>query len=489
MSDSNRVAVGIVAESTFGTTPATPAFTALRLTRPGLSYTPRTVVSDEARADRQVTDLVLVGAEAAGDLGFELSYGSLDTMIEAAMCSTWVNKPIIVNTVADTEIGQVTDSSDTFTVASGGTAFKAGMLARTTGFTNAGNNLIFRVGSSTGTTIVGPSLSLTDEAAPPLGAQIQAIGFQGASGDIEAKTVGGNQLFSTVLDFTTLGIVAGEWLKVGGTASGDKFAGTAANNDWVRVQSVADHVILLDVVPSGWTADDGSGKTIKVFWGDYIRNGTTKKSYTIERRYLDHSPVDYEYFRGMTFDSIAFEIGTQAIIRGTARLMGKDQTADTSRFSGATDVPAATNSVYNSSSNVGRLGEGGSAVDGPNYVLNASITFANNVRAQPAVGFIGATGVGLGEVTTTGQLSTYFGNLTLANKVINNTASSYDIRFTRADESGHTILIDLPRTKYSNGAVNVPGKNSDVTLPLQFQAIMHPTLGYTNHIQRFAYTE
>ena len=72
----------------------------------------------------------------------------------------------------------LTDSSDTYTVNSGGAAFKTGHLAKAEGFTNAANNQIFRVASSTGTTVVGSSLTLTDETAPPGTAKLQVIGFQ-----------------------------------------------------------------------------------------------------------------------------------------------------------------------------------------------------------------------------------------------------------------------------------------------------------------------
>ena len=70
MSDTNRVQIGLVEEATLGTTPATPAFQALRITNaPSLAFEPNTVVSEEIRSDRQITDLILVGAEAGGEVG------------------------------------------------------------------------------------------------------------------------------------------------------------------------------------------------------------------------------------------------------------------------------------------------------------------------------------------------------------------------------------------------------------------------------------
>ena len=93
--------------------------------------------------------------------------------------------------MVDSEITAVTDSSDTYTVNSGGTAFKAGHLAKAEGFTNAANNRMFKVASSTGTTVVAAGTpALIDEIAPPSTAKLQVIGFERTSGDITATSTG-----------------------------------------------------------------------------------------------------------------------------------------------------------------------------------------------------------------------------------------------------------------------------------------------------------
>lgn len=489
MSNTNRVALGLVPEVTFGTTPATPAFESLRVTSPNLTYTPRTITSNEIRADRQITDLILVGAENAGTIGFEVSFGALDTVIEALLFGTWTNKPSKVNLTADSAITDAGTVANTYAVDANGTNFKLGHLTQASGFTNAANNQVFRVASSTGTTVVGTALGLTAETAPPAGATLRVVGFEGASGDITAVTAGGNGLGSTALDFTTLGIVPGEWLKIGGAAAGQQFTGTAANNGRVRVQSVTATKIFLDVVPAGWAADAGAGKTIRVWMGDYCRNGVVQRSFTIERQYQDHSPVDYEYFRGCEFADGTFQFDTQAIATFSSRVTGKDAVVQTTRFAGATDVAAPTNPVLNTSSNVARIAEGGVVVAGPNYVVNASIALNNNLRQQPAIGALGAVGIGVGEAGVTGRLNTYFGDATIYAKVLANTQTSFDICLVRSDTNGQSIHFDMPAAKFSAGAPAVPGKNQDIFADMQLAAFRHATLGYTLQVQRFHYTE
>jgi hypothetical protein len=125
------------------------------------------------------------GAGGEG-FNFEFSNSHFDDLLVAALLGTRTRIAFKYNNgVADSEITAVTDSSDTYTVNSGGASFKAGHLAKAEGFMNAANNRIFKVASSTGTTVVAAGTpTLTDETAPPGTAKLQVIGFEGASGDI-----------------------------------------------------------------------------------------------------------------------------------------------------------------------------------------------------------------------------------------------------------------------------------------------------------------
>jgi hypothetical protein len=81
-------------------------------------------------------------------------------------------------------------------------------------------------------------------------------------------------------------------------------------------------------------------------------------------------------------------------------------------------------------------------------------------------------------------LNTYFGDLTLYNKLLNNTATSYDLRVGRDNKH---VIIDLPRIKFSSGSPEVSGPDTDIPLNLGFQAMRDPTLGYTIKVQQFHY--
>ena len=84
MSESNRVEIKYVAESTYGTTPTnSTAWQALRFTSHSLSGSPSTVVSKEIRSDRQVSDLILVSQQVGGEIQGEFSCLTYDDLIQA----------------------------------------------------------------------------------------------------------------------------------------------------------------------------------------------------------------------------------------------------------------------------------------------------------------------------------------------------------------------------------------------------------------------
>lgn len=83
------VRVAAVAETTFGTTPATPVFQTLRVTNGGLRTQKATGTSNERQPDRNVRDEFELGQDVVGSYDFELTYGSFDDFFAAVLCSDW----------------------------------------------------------------------------------------------------------------------------------------------------------------------------------------------------------------------------------------------------------------------------------------------------------------------------------------------------------------------------------------------------------------
>ncbi len=481
MTDSNQVQLAYVTEATLGTTPVTPSMKKIRFTGESLVHNITNIQSNEIRTDRMIADLVQTGAVNAGSVNFEFSFPLTRTFfsdhLESTLYNVWTLAPEKFNVTSDSDITDAGTVADTYAVDADGTDFVAGHLVRASAFTESANNQLFKVASSTGTTVVGTSLSLTAETSPPANARLKVVGFQGASADITAET---NSLDSTALDMTTLGLQVGQWLKIGGTAAGDKFA-TAADNDWVRISgTITATSIPLDNLPSSWAADTGTGKTIKVWFGDVLKNGTTQKSFTIEKGFLEQTTPTYEDLLGMVVGGMNLNVAADAIMTGDFSYMGMTSTIDETALD-ATPEAASTEGVLNAVANVGRIAEAGTAVVGPNYMQSLTMALNNNLREKKAIGTLGLIDVGTGSFEVTGNLTAFFGNKNLFEKYLAGTATNVNWRVFKSTKA---VVMTMPNIKFESGTILAQGQNQDVVSELGYRAILDPTTSAMFQIDR-----
>lgn len=162
VSSTNYVDFGYVAESTLGTTPATPTFQRLPITSVGLNDSIDTNQSEVIRSDRQTDDLVVVDSSVAGDCSYELSYAPYKPMLTSLLQSAGV---VTVAVAGATDIAAVNASSEftssTTNFVSAG--ILVGMYVKVAGFTDAANNGVFKV-TSVATGALGVDTTLADEA-------------------------------------------------------------------------------------------------------------------------------------------------------------------------------------------------------------------------------------------------------------------------------------------------------------------------------------
>src|ERR1019366_8489509 len=359
-SDANRSVVRLIEEpsTAFGAVVTTPAFKTLRIKSHGLVYKPLTKITAELASDRNVTDLVRVGVETSGPINMEVAYQSVDDLVRQSMQANWVFTPERDNYgTAGGTISAVSSTLYTFATAPTPTTdqnvgtFLAAMLVYATGFAVAGNNGLKVLTAASATTATAAGLGT--EASPAAAAHLKVVGLQGASADITATAT---TLLSTVLDFTTFGLAQGQWIYIGGTAANTGFV-TAACNGWARISlttAITAQVITLDIVPTGMTTDAGTSKTIQIFYGDYIRNGTTPQSANIEVEYTDLATPEYDVYIGTRW---GFELSAteQNILEFVATMQGTNASNGTSRTAGASTAAAGTNSIMNTSSQISQM--------------------------------------------------------------------------------------------------------------------------------------
>lgn len=479
----NRVQAAVCRETTMGTTPVTPRMRKMRMTGESLAFNPSFVTSDEIRPDRMNVAPILVMKTSGGGVNFELFYPDdnfpASEILRSAFENPWVNTPTFFNDgTADSVVTDAGTVANTYAVVSGGAAVVVGHLVRATGFTNAANNQIFRAASSTATTIVGTALGLTAEAAPPGTAKVKVIGFQGAATDITATASG---LGSTALNFTTLGLAVGQWIKIGATAAGNRFA-TAALNDWLRITAIAANALTCDNLPSGWTTDAGTGKTLIVYFGDQIRNGVTQSSMTIERGFLGQTVPIYIVNTGMSVNTLQTTINSGDKIKCAAAFMGMGGSESTVALSATPDA-VTTGAVMAANANVGRLGENGAQLTSPNWAKNIDFTINNNLREIDSVDSQSPVAVRDGECTVTGKLSCYFGNDTLLAKFYAGTLTSINARVAKNNQA---LIYQFPQVTLNGGGnPSATAKNTDVLSDFTFAASIDPVTGVNVLLDRF----
>ncbi len=472
MSESNRVRLAYVEEASLGVTPASPTLRTARITGESLNFQINNTVSNELRADRMVSDLVQTGAQVSGDVNIELSHpvdnSFLGDMLGAVLFNTWTARPERVGTPA---CGAVS-GANTFGVAST-TGFAARQLIVTSGYSSTQNNGLFRIDTVGAGLQVGGTL--VNEPATPL-SRIKVVGVEAPSGDVTATATG---LAATSLNFTTLGLTVGQFIKLGGATAATRFA-TAANNGWVRITAITATALTLDNRPTGWAAEPTTtGIGLQIFTGDRIANGTTRRSFTIERWFQDLAN-ELVVMRGMVPARLDLTIAAQELVAGQIGFMGLAAAPTTVTLGPA--EPATAVPVLNAVANVGRIAEAGETVAGANFVKRMTLKLDNSLRERQAVGTLGLVDVGYGRVELTGELQTYFGSSALYRKYLSGTETSLSVRL----QAGTRVLvIQLPRVKFEGGRVNASGPNQEVMADLTWRAIRDPATEAVILIDRF----
>lgn len=87
--ESNRAVLRYIAESVWGTTPASGVTKTMRIKSSSIVASKETQMSQELRADRMVPSIIEVGASTGGDVEFELSAGSQDDFFKQFLLSAW----------------------------------------------------------------------------------------------------------------------------------------------------------------------------------------------------------------------------------------------------------------------------------------------------------------------------------------------------------------------------------------------------------------
>lgn len=291
--------------------------------------------------------------------------------------------------------------------------------------------------------------------------------FDEADTDISAAAT--DDSFNSAGSSFATTLTAGQFIYVAGFTE-------AANNGWHQVVSATASKIIVTSALTDEVA--GDSVTIK---SEHLRNGVTRKSFTLEKEYADKTL--FFAYRGMIVNQMSLSFAANAIATGTFSFLGGAATrAGATTGTGAANA-ATTNTPMNGVSNLGNIREAGTVLSGI-YFQSVDMTINNNLRPRDAIANLGHIDIGAGTVSVTGTVNAYLENGDLYDKYIAGTATS--ISFEMTDAGGNRYLVSMPSVKFSAGNPSAGGINTDVVLPLSFQAFKDPTYGNTISIDRVA---
>jgi hypothetical protein len=282
-------------------------------------------------------------------------------------------------------------------------------------------------------------------------------------------------------------------LTAGAATSGSSLFTNLAKGQWVRISgsSIPGQNILVQVsktvTPTAtvltfegtpFTAVTGAGGAAVKVNTFRLTNSTIQPSFSIERKHADIT--QFFNFRGMTANKMSLSFSSGSIATGSFDFMGKDSVRAAVTAMG-TPTASQTYDIMNAVTGVGNLYENGVALAGTN-IKSLTLDVDNALRAQDAIGTLGAVGIGAGTITVSGTMEVYLADGTLYDKFINNTASS--ISWSAVDGAGNGYVFQLPKIKFSDAKVTGGALNSDAMLSMPFTALMDPTTGKTIIIDR-----
>ncbi|HEU4727687.1 MAG TPA: phage tail tube protein [Kofleriaceae bacterium] len=479
-------------ESTLGVQP-TSGWQTLEPNADGISefYPKLTKVSPSPLTKlRQKNASAIVDLSASPKLTLDLTKDHTDRFIEGAMLAKAKHS-------GGTGLAYFTPTARTttdYTVAASG-ALQAGTLMLARGFVNAANNGLFQVGASSTATAIKVSGGVAETVSGYV-ATLEVAGFRGASGDIQIDVNG--DIISTVADFTTMGLTVGQWLWVGGTIGGGHDFATAAYRGFAKIKGPIT-ATKIPLARRAWTvgsADTGTGKTIDLYWGRWLRTVAftdadyQEPTYNIELSYLKLSAGttdEYVYAAGNLIDEMQVTSPAQNLVTMDLSFVGTTigdptVTRATGASTAAASLAIARYNTVNQQPYL-RLVKQSDETTVSDDIETWSMTLKNNVTPQKQQGTLGTKRDVVGKAEVDLTASVFLTQDDALKACSNNTALSFGAGFSN-DDGG--IFFDLPSVNCDNSPPKFPA-NGPVSLNLQLSAFRDATGNYTIGVSLFPY--
>lgn len=194
-------------------------------------------------------------------------------------------------------------------------------------------------------------------------------------------------------------------------------------------------------------------------------NGVTPQSFHIQKKFVVGTDNHYFLYKGMMIDSLNLNIRSKQIVTGDVTFIGKNGTLSQT-ITGSTSA-ANSNPVLNAAAHLALTKV---AVSPSPTLLGMTIKINNKLREQPKCEALEAGGVGFGSCEITGNVEIYFSSAAVYDMFLAGTAGGID--FKVGSTAGSKYRFQMPNIKLSNAKVVAGGKDQDLVVAADYQALI-----------------
>lgn len=445
-----------------------------------VSSTARNPIEDDRQAKKgMVTDI-----DASGGFVSDLTHINLQQLMQGFFFADFRRKD---------EFGgasQITSVTTTYNAASGLTVFEVSALVFAQGFTAANNNGL-KVVTTSITTALTVTPALTAEPAPPATATLVQVGRQFGAGVLDVDVSGPlPAITGTSLD--TLGLIAGEWIHVGGDGALLKFV-NSVNNGYKRLASVSATALTFDKSLTTMVTEASTLETVQLFIGRVLKNELgsliKRRTYQLERTLgapdnASPSQIQSEYLIGAVSNTAKLTIGMADKVTaelGYMALNGETRSGVVGVKSGSRPslveqdaFNTSTDFSFMRLSTVPAAGAVYTPVFG--YMTECSLTINNNAKASKAIGVLGGFDITVGKFEVTGDITAYFSDVAAIVAVQANASVTLDMIMANNNRG---ILIDVPLVTLGDARLKIE-QDTEIKIPVSFNAASGFQVGGAN---------
>lgn len=440
---------------------------------------PTALAREPINATRKRKKGNIVDLDASGGFNIDFTKTNLQRLLQGFFFADMREKPTTapMNSAAVVLTAVAAGTDDEYQAAAGLGSFLVNQLVYAEGFNEAQNNGL-KVVDAVSATDVSVTTDLVVET-PPATAKLTAVGYQFPASDATfTASATSLVLASAAIDLTTLGLIPGEWVHIGGDAEITHMgtSGAPVNRGYARVHAVtADEISFSDVSFAAVT-NAGTGKTLQLFFGTVLRDEDVKslivqRTYNFERRLgEDDDGEQAEYLIGGCCNEMSINVASADKVSVDLSIVAIDHQTRTGAvgLKAGTRVAAPGEPYYNTSSDVYR--QRLSVVDPTNllndsligFVSEMTVTVNNGVEPLKAIGTLGAFDTNVGNFVVGGSLEAYFATVAAVAAIRANADVAYNAIFA-ANNAG--CVVDIPLLGLGDGRLAV-ALNTPITMPL-----------------------